>query len=384
MADIFRRPALAAEMAGQLLRPGPLNEGLRSGLFLPGLRRTGKTTFVLQDLAPALEQAGAVVIYADLWSDPQADPAVLVHGAIRRTLDALRSPGSALLQRLRALKSLDLAAGALKFGFEVESLGAPGGVTLAAALTQVVDQARTDVVLIVDEVQHALSSEQGGQLLYALKAARDAINPRPGTPGHFLFIGTGSHRAQVGELTARRNQAFAGATSIAYPVLGEDYVAHLLARLREAGVAPLPSRAVAHAAFGALGHRPEEMLKALRHLHLHVPKHADPDTHLPAIAAAMRTHAADIELAKVEQLGGLAQAVFDRIAGTRGDTPGVFTGEALADYGRAVGREVRTEEVQSTLNALLDANVVMRRGHGQYVVTDPFVQQTWTERRALP
>ena len=73
MADIFRRPALAAEMAGQLLRPGPLNEGLRSGLFLPGLRRTGKTTFVLQDLAPALEQAGAVVIYADLWSDPQAD-----------------------------------------------------------------------------------------------------------------------------------------------------------------------------------------------------------------------------------------------------------------------------------------------------------------------
>ena len=384
MADIFRRPALAAEMAGQLLRPGPLNEGLRSGLFLPGLRRTGKTTFVLQDLAPALEQAGAVVIYADLWSDPQADPAVLVHGAIRRTLDALRSPGSALLQRLRALKSLDVAAGALKFGFEVESLGAPGGVTLAAALTQVVDQARTDVVLIVDEVQHALSSEQGGQLLYALKAARDAINPRPGTPGHFLFIGTGSHRAQVGELTARRNQAFAGATSIAYPVLGEDYVAHLLARLREAGVAPLPSRAVAHAAFGALGHRPEEMLKALRHLHLHVPKHADPDTHLPAIAAAMRTHAADIELAKVEQLGGLAQAVFDRIAGTRGDTPGVFTGEALADYGRAVGREVRTEEVQSTLNALLDANVVMRRGHGQYVVTDPFVQQTWTERRALP
>ena len=384
MADIFRRPALAAEMAGQLLRPGPLNEGLRSGLFLPGLRRTGKTTFVLQDLAPALEQAGAVVIYADLWSDPQADPAVLVHGAIRRTLDALRSPGSALLQRLRALKSLDVAAGALKFGFEVESLGAPGGVTLAAALTQVVDQARTDVVLIVDEVQHALSSEQGGQLLYALKAARDAINPRPGTPGHFLFIGTGSHRAQVGELTARRTQAFAGATSIAYPVLGEDYVAHLLARLREAGVAPLPSRAVAHAAFGALGHRPEEMLKALRHLHLHVPKHADPDTHLPAIAAAMRTHAADIELAKVEQLGGLAQAVFDRIAGTRGDTPGVFTGEALADYGRAVGREVRTEEVQSTLNALLDANVVMRRGHGQYVVTDPFVQQTWTERRALP
>jgi hypothetical protein len=50
-----------------------------------------------------------------------------------------------------------------------------------------------DVVLIVDEVQQAISTEEGNQMLLALKAARDAINPRPGTPGHFLFLGTGSH-----------------------------------------------------------------------------------------------------------------------------------------------------------------------------------------------
>jgi hypothetical protein len=32
-------------------------------------------------------------------------------------------------------------------------------------------------------------------LMQALKAARDAINLRPSTSGHFLFIGTGSHRS---------------------------------------------------------------------------------------------------------------------------------------------------------------------------------------------
>ena len=69
-------------------------------------------------------------------------------------------------------------------------------------------------------------------MLLALKAARDAINHRPGTPGHFIFVGTGSHRALVSELSARRNQAFVGATSIAYPVLDADYVTHLLERLR--------------------------------------------------------------------------------------------------------------------------------------------------------
>ena len=29
------------------------------------------------------------------------------------------------------------------------------------------------------------------------------------------------------------------------------------------------------------------------------------------------------------------------------------------------------------------ANVVMRRGHGLYGMTDPFVQEIWRERKAL-
>ena len=56
-------------MTTQLLKPGVLDEGLRSGLFLYGLRRTGKTTFLLNDLIPALEEAAALVIYVDLWSN---------------------------------------------------------------------------------------------------------------------------------------------------------------------------------------------------------------------------------------------------------------------------------------------------------------------------
>lgn len=39
MSSIYRRRALAAQMAKQLLHPGVLDEGLRSGLFLSGLRR---------------------------------------------------------------------------------------------------------------------------------------------------------------------------------------------------------------------------------------------------------------------------------------------------------------------------------------------------------
>ncbi len=382
MSYLYRRPELARQMARQLLNPSVLDEGLRSGLFLSGLRRIGKTTFLRNDLIPALEELGAIVIYVDLWSDTQRSPAALMLGAVRKALTDLESLPAGAARKLKRLSSADVSAFGFKFGFKLDTLGEAGGATLAQALGEVVDQARTDVVLIVDEVQHAITSDEGNQMLLALKAARDAINPRPDTPGHFLFVGTGSHRALVGELTARRNQAFTGATSVAYPVLDKEYVAYLLDRLATEGFTALPSLDVAVKAFQTLGNRPEEMIKALRQL-LHLAPGSHPDEHLPVIANTLRSTAADMELMKLEQLGGLATAIFDRIASTEGDARGLFSGDAAAAYSQALGREVKVEEAQPVVNELMATNLIMRKGHGLYGITDPFVQEMWRERKAL-
>ena len=381
MPEVFRRPRLAADLAGRLLRPGVLDEGLRSGLFLSGLRRTGKTTFLRTDLVPELEAQGALVIYVDLWSDTKASPAALVQAAVRQTLSQLVTPSSPLLARLRRIKGLDLGGMGFRFGFQLDQLGEAGGVTLAQAFTEVVDQSGGDVVLIIDEVQQAITTEEGNQMLLALKATRDAINPRPETPGHFLFLGTGSHRALVSELTARRNQAFAGATSLPYPVLDQAYVRHVLERLRAEGMEPLPSEESAWNSFHTLGHRPEEFLRALGQLRLTTTSGLAPDQLLPVIAATLRGSAADLELLKVEQIGGLATAIFDRVARSEGPARGIFSAEAALSYGEAIGREVRVEEIQPVVNELLGANVLMRLGHGLYGVTDPLVQEIWQERQ---
>ena len=141
---------------------------------------------------------GAVVIYVDLWSQPQANPADLVHAAIRQCLKELQTPGSMMLQQLKRVSSIDAGAAGFKFGFKLTDVGKEGGVSLAQAFTELIHQSKTNLVLIVDEVQHALGSADGDNMLHALKAARDAINTRLATPGYFLFVGTGSHRARPG------------------------------------------------------------------------------------------------------------------------------------------------------------------------------------------
>ena len=372
----YRRTALAQQMAQQLLRPSFLDTSLRSGLFLSGQRRVGKTTFLATDLIPALEALGAIVVYVDLWSQPQANPADLVHEAIRKTLKELQTPGSGILKRLKGITSIDAGAAGFKFGFKLADVGKDPGVSLAQAFQELIDQARTDVVLIVDEVQHALGSADGDTLLHALKAARDAINTRPGTPGHFLFIGTGSHRARVQELTLKGNQAFNGAVTNEFPVLGRDFIDYVLEQVRPQLGAMLPSAGVAEAAFRAMGSRPEELMKALNILRT-LPPDARPDEHLPTIAQSLGAAAADVELQKVEAMGPLAQAVFSRICSIGGDVKGVFTAEALKAYAAQIGREATAQEVQGIIGQLTAANLLMRVKHGHYGVTDPFVEKAW-------
>lgn len=86
MTEVFHRVGYAEELAKQLLSPSGLQTQVRSGLFLSGIRRVGKTTFIRQDLIPSLEVQGALVIYVDLWADRAKSPTLLVLDAGRRRL----------------------------------------------------------------------------------------------------------------------------------------------------------------------------------------------------------------------------------------------------------------------------------------------------------
>ena len=374
----FHRAQYAQDLAVQLLKPTALQLQVRSGVFLSGIRRIGKTTFLRQDLIPALESMQALVIYVDLWADRSKSPALLVHEAVKTTLSELTSPGPRLLERF---KGLNMGAAGFSFGFQVDAVGKPGGATLSEVFTELVDKVNTNVVLILDEVQQAMVTEDGNNLLFALKAARDAVNARPDTPGHLLFLGTGSHKSLMADMATRRSQPFAGAVATEYEPLGAEFVRWKHEQLQPLKGIKLPSQDMMWQGFLAIGQRPEELQNALVLLQS---RPEDPDLAFPIICTTLAASAAEVEIATVESLGALASAIFDRVAqGNESGASGLFAADAIQAYAEQIGIAVDTTQVQNTMDRMITANLIHRRSHGVYAIADPFVRQAWQQRKAL-
>lgn len=202
----FRRPQEARTLARALIHPTPFDAGLRDGVFLHGTQGIGKTTFLREDLMPALEDEGALVVYADLqkraaWRDPVK--------TLAKAIEATRQ---------KAAENALLPLTDVSSSVPSDSIG--------TALFEAIDRSGRSLVLILDGVEHLLQTRSGRSLLKWLKAARDAVNLRFRNEArtYLLVVAAGSHRHAVSKLASSSNEAFYGALVKPFPVLGEDYV----------------------------------------------------------------------------------------------------------------------------------------------------------------
>ena len=373
---LFHRPHYAQALAQQLLQPGPLDQGLLSGVFLSGIRRIGKTTFVRKDFIPALLDHGALVLYVDLWTDRSRPPTGLLQEAVRAAAAELHQPASALLQQLRRVKGASLGVAGISLGIQLDGLGTPAGATLAEVFVELVRKAQGDVVLVIDEVQQAMASQDGQDMLFALKAARDRVNTATDLPGRLLIVGTGSHKSLVTDMATRRSQAFAGAHTASFEPLGKDYVEWFLKRVSAAGLT-VPSLQAAFAGFRDMGSRPEELAKAVRQLQDEVAagRGADADKAFATVCATLATAVAELDIQSIEDAGELAVLAFSRIAA--GQARGLYAADTLSSFSESLGREISANDMTPAIDKLVAANLIIRKGHGNFEIADPFVKQVW-------
>ena len=362
--EIFHRAALSQRLADHLC-----SEDGASGVFITGPRRTGKSTFLREDLMPLLSKQYAThVVYVDLWEDRSANPGDVLVAAIR---DALHQFENLIIRVAKEMGASRFKVGNLEL--EIDSIGLGKGETLTKALTALAVAAQKPVTLIIDEAQHAQVSEEGRQALYAIKAARDAMNA---STGHgFRLLATGSNADKLATLVGDKDQAFYQAPLIPLPPLGDDYLAWFRQRLR---IEPKPSLQAMSQAFDMCNHRPEPLKAIFRALALNLDLR--PDT-IDVVFAETAKHSLAKEKENFFQhINGLdpLDAAVLKVMARDGKRFAPYTKQSFVDYrafaGAITGQmpsEMNQSAVQQALERLRAEKFIWRAGRGAYFIEDP-------------
>lgn len=340
----FPRDVLAGEVVAALLSRTGFGDA-HNGLFLAAPRRTGKSTFLQCDLAPALDRAGVAVAYVDLWADPRRDPGSLIADAVGR------------------------------------KLGRHDGATLPDALRALCDATGGPVALVIDEAQHALTSEAGEAAMASLKSARDQLN-RPDAV-RLLLVMSGSDRDKLLRLVNSGAAPFYGSQVTRLPALGGDFIDFVARKIanQRPDLVPINQAALARA-FELFGHRPQFFLTAIG------------EALSPLSGTSVRFEGGVLDAARQRQVDDEAQMEADYLAFrpleqavlwrmlAEGARFRPYDADALRFYREATGSSASAARVQAALESLREraAPVVWKSARGEYAVADVAMHRWYEER----
>lgn len=371
----FPRTALAQELVAALQGKGLLGDA-HNGLFLAAPRRTGKSTFLQSDLRPALQAAGVVVVYVDLWADARRDPGGLIAEAIGRALQ----PQLGIVARTAKKAGLDkVKLGGLEV--DTSKIGKVDGMTLTDALRLLHENAGQPVALIIDEAQHALTSDAGEAAMTALKSARDQLN-QPGQV-NLMLVMSGSDRDKLLRLVNTAGAPFYGSQVQRMPPLGPDFIAHVTALIeaQRPELKPVDQRALQQA-FETFGNRPQFFMAALGQV-LSPLAALTGRFEVALLDAAAEQQAQDEAQMESDYLGlrPTEQAVLWRML-EQGPRYRPYDAEALRFYRDKTGHPVSVAQAQKALEALRQRMpaLVWKSARGEYALEDAAMHR-WFEAR---
>ncbi len=363
-----KRPELAASIVDELTGKFPLSDA-PNGLFLASARRTGKSEFLKQDLQPALEDRGFLVVYVDLWADKKRSPMDLIASELAQAFN--KSMGVvAQLARNSGLDSLNIAG----IKIDTSKIGKTDGMTLHRVLSLIGQQSGKATALIIDEAQHALTTQDGDATMSALKSARDQMR-HDGEAGLVLVM-SGSHRDKLMRLLNTAAAPFWGSQVRPLPTLGAPFVAQIASDLRRQRPELLGlDVSVLTQAFSLCGERPQFFFGIVGEALASSTDAPSFSRRVGELAQAMRERDRDALSQIYLGLAPLEQAVLWHLL-DQGTGFHAFDGKALAFYTGRLGKKTSAAQAQKAINNLRDNDppLVWKSLRGEYSLYDTDLQ----------
>jgi len=327
-------------------------------LFAP--RRTGKTQFLLHDLAPAAEKRNCTVVYASFWQTTDTPVDTLIHAIDR----AMEKPG--FWQRAQSAwtgMKPKIRIAPMGIGGEIDLASAPKTesrqdplLTLDDKIGRLPATAEAPVLFMLDEVQ-GLASPEHGAFVAALRTSLDKRRDTVRT----IFTGSSVDGLRA-MFSNRQAPFFHFGSNIELPPLGEDFVRHMLKAHKIATSRDVPLDA-ALAFFEQVDHSPYMMRNVLERMAL------NPADDFETAAARIRDELAERQgfPALWSDLNALAQAVLVEIV--RGETA-LTSGSARKRLGQATGGDSVSPGRISGAIRTLGRKHIIHKVDGNWVLQD--------------
>lgn len=317
-----------------------LTEGPSKALTLFAPRRKGKTEFLRKDLQPAAEERGHTVVYISFW-DP-LEPLALLVSALEKAVaqTTILGRAGAIAQRLTPKIRLSAKIPGTDASGEIDLTDIPkkaerGLVAHLDTLLGRLERADRTTILLLDEVQELARREGDSGLVGGLRTSLDV---RDG----LRTIFTGSSREGLREMFASSKAPFFHFSSqIDLPPLGEEFVDHLLGRMKTISRNE-PDRDEALKVFADVGHSPFHFRRIVDGLIL------DPELGFEAALVRYREELASSQRYDQTWLGltPLRRAVLQRLA----ERPeAIFSGESIEAISTTLGRKTAASSVRTAL-----------------------------------
>lgn len=358
----FKRPHLAVAYCDSLEGKGIANAA--SGLFLAGPRRVGKSTFLQEDLIPAAQKRRWVTVYVDLWSNKNVNPADLIVETIKTTIAAQEGKVAKLVKTVK-LKKIQVMG---TFVLDFSKPGLPENMTLTDALRLLNEMTNKPVLLVIDEAQHALTTNEGLNTMFAIKSARDQLNTSSKTTLMLAF--TGSNRDKLAHLVLKKDQPFFGSDITSFPLLGRDYSDAFALWVNKSLVSTNQfTKDSMWQAFKLVGHRPE----ILRHIVGRIAISGKASCFAELLAEdALIWHSRIWEEFENDfnTLTPLQQVILEELI-NKGHACSPFSEDSMNHYKKMLAQQdISTSSVQTAIQILRERGFIWQSSRGIYTLED--------------
>jgi hypothetical protein len=324
-----------------------------------------------------MNSRGWTPIYVDLWSDKSTDPARLIRTAIKTKINSF----SSAIKRLARSTGLEKVNAFNVLSLNLQSLELPHEVTLPDAIEALAVGSKTPIALIVDEAQHALSTQAGIDTMFALKAARDQLNQQTDQQ-KLMLVFTGSHRDKLASFVHQKSQPFFGASVTTFPLLGKNFTDEFTRYINGMLAADNQFSDVdMFDAFKLVGCRPEMLRNIVSDIALNGQAEKLGDQ-LKAGAKTIKSRMWDSLASDVAGLSNIQLAVLETLIQQKSNySP--YSERSMAAYAKLLNAEkVQTSTIQAALDALRDKGLVWKSAVGSYALEDDSLSEWFTAAKS--